>query len=175
MSTEDHHSLRNLVDRYGFAVDTQRWDLFDEIFTPDINADYGAGAVWTDIGKFKEDFATYHDIFTGTQHVMTNFLADIGGDAACAVTYGHWLLIRRGADGGDVWKGTGWYDDGFVRTSAGWRISKRRARIINWEGNLGVMSPGGVDFSMDVTSLRAAALEGSVPLLAAISDHSRSK
>lgn len=74
------------------------------------------------------------------------------------------LLIRHAAKGGNSWSGDGWYDDELVRTPAGWRISRRRCGIIRWEGNVEVMGAG-VDFSMDVTSLRAAGLAGKIGML----------
>ena len=65
-----------LVNLYGFAVDTQRWDLFDQIFTKTPEIDYGGGAEgggakWSSLTKLKEDFAAFHapfDAYT-TYHV----------------------------------------------------------------------------------------------------------
>lgn len=164
MSQEDRIAIKALMDLYGFAVDTQRWELFDQIYTPDVDANWGGTAVWSDLQQFKKDFAVYHDMFDGTHHVMTNFICDIQGDRAKTVTYGHWLLIRNAAPGGNSWSGDGWYDDELVRTADGWRISRRRCGIIRWEGNLNVMSEG-VDFAMDILSLRSAADQGQVGVI----------
>ena len=164
MAQAEHGAIKAVMDLYGFAVDTQQWDLFDQVFTSDVDADWGGSAVWNDLQKFKHDFGVYHDVFDGTHHVMTNMVVDVRGDKANAVTYGHWLLIRHGAEGGDTWSGDGWYNDELVRTAKGWRISRRRSGIIRWEGNLNVMSQG-VEFSMDVSSLRAAGLAGELGVL----------
>lgn len=85
----EHSAIKAVMDLYGFAVDTQRWDLFDQVFTEDVDADWGGSAVWNDLEKFKHDFAAYHDPFDGTHHVMTNLVVDVQGDKAKAVTYGH--------------------------------------------------------------------------------------
>jgi len=161
MTQAEHGAIKAVMDLYGFAVDTQRWDLFDQVFTGNVDANYGGEAVWNDLKQFKHDFAVYHDIFDATQHVMTNMICDVEGDRAKAITYGDWLLIRHAAPGGNSWSGVGWYDDELVRTPAGWRISRRRCSIIKWEGNLQVMSRG-VEFSMDTSSLLAAANAGNV-------------
>lgn len=157
--------IRAVMELYGFAVDTQRWHLFDRVFIPDVDANWGGSAIWNDIEVFKRDFADYHDQFDGTHHVMTNIIADVQGDRATSVTYGHWLLEKLGAPGGDIWRGEGWYDDELVRTADGWRISRRRCGIIRWEGNLKVMGESDVDFHIETTPMRRAADAGGIPLL----------
>ena len=169
MQTE-HSSIKAVMDLYGFAVDTQNWQLFDQVFTKDVDADWGGTAVWHDIESFKRDFATYHDIFDFTHHVMTNLICDVQGDHAKAVTYGHWLLVRNGTPGGDVWRGQGWYNDELVRTKQGWRISRRRSGLIISEGNAGVMFPGGApsggtEFNLEHMSLRQGATSGMTDVL----------
>ena len=37
-------AITQLVNLYGLAVDSQRWQLFDSIFTTDVVADYGASS-----------------------------------------------------------------------------------------------------------------------------------
>ena len=55
---------------------------------------------------------------------MTNMVADVQGDRAKTVTYGHWLLIRHAAKGGAEWSGDGWYDDEFTRIDGEWKITR---------------------------------------------------
>jgi AraC-like DNA-binding protein len=52
----DREEIIQLINLYGFAMDTQRWDLFDRVFTEDVDADYGPGSHWTDRAAFKRDF-----------------------------------------------------------------------------------------------------------------------
>jgi len=47
--------VMSLANRYALAVDTQRWELFDEIFTEDVVSDYGPTAIWKDLASFKQD------------------------------------------------------------------------------------------------------------------------
>jgi hypothetical protein len=168
MGQDEAAIVMSLANRYALAVDTQRWDMFDEVFTEDVVADYGPTAIWKDLASFKRDFAIYHDPFDGTQHTMSNMVWDFKGDSARAVTYGHWRLIRYGLGGGDFWEGQGWYDDELVRLDAGWRIKNRVCRIIWWGGNPQVNETvPGVKFQLNVTSLRQSADEGSLGFLAA--------
>jgi hypothetical protein len=166
----DREEITHIINLYGFAIDTQDFDLFDQIFTPDIDARYSATAHWNALDVFKKDFIAYHDPFDGTQHIMSNHLIDVRGNEARCVTYAHWRLYRKGVPGGEFWEGNGWYDDIAVRTTAGWRISRRLCRIIWWGGNplVNATDPN-VQFDLPVTSLRAERQNGSVWFHTAVS------
>lgn len=165
----DKELIREIVNLYGFAVDSQRWELFDRIFTEDVDADYSEPAHWRDLATFKRDFAAFHDPFHSTQHCMLNHLVHVDGDRAQAFTYGTWRLIRKTADGMPLWDGSGWYDDDLVRTDAGWRISRRTCRIVWWVGNPQVNETiPGVKFELDTTVLRREGEAGKVRYLNAI-------
>ena len=166
----DREDIIELLNLYGLAMDTQRWDLFDRIFTEDVDADYGATSHWTDREQFKADFGTFHELFDATQHVMTNHLVRVDGDRAAAHTYGAWRLIRHAAGDPPVWDGTGYYDDQLVRTPVGWRIARRTCRVIYWTGNPRVQTPTeDIEFQLDLVSLRQEAATGRLGLLKAMS------
>jgi hypothetical protein len=170
MALQDTQSIINLINLYGFAVDTQRWDLFDRIFTRNVDADFSEAAHWHDLEQFKSDFARFHDPFDSTQHAMMNHLVNITGDTARAFTYGTWRLIRKGLEGGDFWEGTGWYDDGLVRSASGWLIERRTCRILWWGGNPLVQETiPGVRFELRSMALRREAAAGRVGYLSSIS------
>ena len=161
--SSDREQLTHIINLYGFAVDTQDFDLFDQIFTPDVDCKYNEQAVWKGLDNFKSDFVSYHDPFDGTHHIMYSHLIDVQGDEANCVTYAHWRLYRKGVPGGDFWEGNGWYDDHAVRTKDGWRIDKRLCKIIWWGGNPMVNNTDpNVSFDLPVTSLRAERLKGDV-------------
>jgi SnoaL-like protein len=165
----DKELIKELVNLYGVAVDSQRWELFDRIFTEDCDAHYSETAHWTDLASFKRDFAAFHDPFDSTQHCMMNHLVHVDGDTAQALTYGSWRLVRKAVDGMPLWDGTGWYDDDVVRTANGWRIKRRTCRIVWWVGNPQVNETiPGVKFELDTTVLRRDSEAGRVRYLNAI-------
>ncbi|HEX4376969.1 MAG TPA: nuclear transport factor 2 family protein [Steroidobacteraceae bacterium] len=169
MPEQDVQQIIGIINLYGFAVDTQRWDLFDRIFTNDVEADFSASAHWRELQKFKSDFAVFHDPFDSTQHAMSNHLVNVVGDTAQAFTYGSWRLIRKGIEGGDFWEGTGWYDDTLTRTSGGWRIRHRVCRVVWWGGNPIVQEAiPGVKFDLHSVALRKEGADGRVNYLKAI-------
>lgn len=169
MSESDVIAITQLVNLYGLAVDTQRWDLFDRIFTADVDADYGPTSHWTSLAQFKSDFAVFHDPFDSTQHGMSTHVVHIDGDRANSFCNGSWRLVRKAVDGNPLWDGTGWYDDALVRTGDGWRIRSRVCRITWWTGDPFVNETiPGVKFTLSTTVLRREAEAGRIGLLNAI-------
>ena len=67
--------------------------------------------------------------------MMANHQVVIDGDRAHSLTYGSWRLVRKAAPVDPLWDGTGWYDDEWARTHAGWRILKRVCRLFWVTGN----------------------------------------
>ena len=166
----DREEIIQLLNLYGLAMDTQRWALFDRIFTPDCAVDYGATSCWQDRERFKADFGAFHAMFDATQHMMSNHLVSVEGDRANAHTYGSWRLIRHAAGDPPVWDGTGYYDDQLERTADGWRIARRTCRVIWWTGNPRVQTPmEDIQFQLDLVSLRGEAEGGRLDFLRAIS------
>jgi hypothetical protein len=163
MTTSEYLEIVRLVNLYAFAIDSQDWELFDQIFTVDVDAFFSDAETshWKDRASFKRDFAQYHAALDSTQHVMSGHLVNVKGKIAYAFTYGEWRLIKKGMDGGDLWEGTGWYDDLAVRTPGGWRIKSRICRTIWWSGNPKVIgSVPGVKFVLPIDSVKEERLAG---------------
>ena len=166
----DRDQIIEKINLYGLAMDSQRWDLFDRIFTERCDADYGPTAQWTDRAQFKADFGTFHQSFDATQHVMTNHLVTVDGDVAHSLTYGMWRLIRRAAEGDPLWDGTGWYDDAWVRTHSGWLIARRVCKVVWATGNPRVQELfDGVKFELVPASIRQESAAGRLEYLNFIS------
>ena len=90
-------AITQLLNRYGLAVDAQRWELFDRIFATDVDVDYGASSHWTDREHFKADLAAFHDPFDSTQHTMSTHVIHVDGDRAHSFCNGGWRLVRKAA------------------------------------------------------------------------------
>jgi hypothetical protein len=165
----DRNDIIQLINLYGFAVDTQRWDLFDQVFTVDVDADFGGSAHWQGLDQWKADFAAFHAPFDATQHVMTNHQVRVCGESAHSFTYGQWRLVRHAAEGSPLWDGSGWYDDEWVKTRGGWRCARRVCRVVWSTGNDRVKETiPGVTFENVFDSMKAEAAAGSLGFLKAI-------
>jgi hypothetical protein len=151
----------NCLNLYALAVDSQCWDLFDQVFTEDVVADFGGAATWADRASLKEAFAMIHAPFDATQHVTTNHHVTINGERASCVSYVHGRFIRPVPEGGSMFESTGWYEDSLVRTPGGWRIRQRRCRMQWWGGNPAVLETmPGVKVEHVLNSLKADARSG---------------
>ncbi|MFT3967533.1 MAG: nuclear transport factor 2 family protein [Sphingobium sp.] len=169
MADSDIIAITRLLNIYGLAVDTQRWDLFDRIFAPDVDADYGPTSHWTDLARFKADFAAFHDPFDSTQHTMSSHIVEVDGEHAQSFCNGGWRLVRKAVDGAPLWDGTGWYEDSWIRTGAGWRIAARTCRITWWTGDPLVQETiPGVKFELRTTVLRREADAGRCRIVGAL-------
>jgi hypothetical protein len=170
MAENDKVEIINIMNLYGFALDARAWDLFDLIFTDDVEAVFGpAGAGWKGLDEFKASFEMFHKTLDSHQHTMMGHLIHVDGDTASAFSYGNWLLIRDDAEGGPNWLGTGWYDDLLVRTANGWRIKRRVCRLQGWTGNPYVPEPNREhqpDMKTNILSEHCA--EGKIGFLKAI-------
>jgi hypothetical protein len=167
---QDKAEIVDLLNLYGFALDSHSWGLFDRIFTEDVLAEFGpAGSVWTGLPTLIREFKVFHEQLDNHQHTMMGQLVRVDGDVAHAFSYGNWLLVRFAAGDDPNWTGTGWYDDVLVRTDRGWRISHRICRLVSWAGNPLVSEPEykhNPDMRLNVLSTQAA--EGKIRFLAAL-------
>lgn len=167
---DDHNQIVNTINLYALAVDALAWDLFDRVFTADVQMDYYPGSKLTGLAGMKEEFALAHEGLTASQHTVANHQVIVNGDKANAMSYVIARLLRNVPEGGvNYWEFGGWYDDCLVRTPSGWRIHKRVCRGNWWEGNPRVAEarPEWV-FRPDVTLLRNFARAGESAFLKAV-------
>ena len=162
MTMDEVETLR-LINLYGVAIDSQRWDLLGEIFTEDAVADYGDGFVFRGLDAFKKGAAMAWGRFEATQHAMSSTAWRLREKSGHTLTYGAWFIRQRGVKGGDVWEGKGWYDDEWVRGDAGWRIKHRSCRVMSWTGNARIMLGDAADeMEMRTYSLKDATNAGTL-------------
>lgn len=159
----------NVVNLYPIAVDTLRFELFDEVFTADAHVDFGGPAQWRDLASLKRDFVTVHKPFKATQHHTGNHRVRVDGERAHCISYVHAHFIRDVPEGGNMFEACGWYDDTLQRTAAGWRITRRVNRTLWSGGNSQVMQTmPGVTVELQHHALSAEAEAGRVAYLQAL-------
>jgi hypothetical protein len=134
----DKQAIAEVINLYQIALDTHGWDLFEDIFTADVTADYCRVLHWTGLASFVAGFAPMHEATAGHQHSLGMPHIVVEGDRAWALTYGRFNVFRNSpaADPFAMSQGGATYDDELVRTPAGWRICKRVARNFWWQGSL---------------------------------------
>lgn len=124
----DKLEIQEVLTRYAHALDTRNHALFEQIFLTDADIDYrAAGGIRGDLQTWQ---AWIHPVmssrFESWQHLLSNFVIEVHGDKASALTRCYNPLQGRHEDGSTFVLHTGAsYQDQLVRTASGWRISKR--------------------------------------------------
>lgn len=142
----DRLELMDLMVRYSHAVDTRSWNTFDELFTADATIDYTAfGGPSGTVGEIKDYLASTLATFPAFQHLVSNPMLTIDGDAATGRTmcFNPMAVSRPEGEAGEnkVFFCGLWYLDRFVRTTDGWRIAERSEEK-SWVHNMGAAFGG---------------------------------
>ena len=166
MASSDEFGVMTAVNIYPVAVDSLSFALFDRVFTTDVVADFGGGAMWSDLASMKRDFLTIHEPFKTTQHFTGNHVLTVDGDAAHCFSYVRARFVREIGGVEEVYEAQGWYDDALIRTAAGWRIRHRITRSSWTGGNPQVLETmPGVAGEQVLTPLSSEAGAGHVMLI----------
>ena len=124
----DRLEIQQLLVDYSTAIDGRRFDDLDRIFTPDAYIDYramgGIDGVYPDV---KAWLAEVLPGFPAFYHLIGNFDIRLDGDRASGRTmcFNPMKLNDGGSSGGQIMFCALWYDDEFVRTPDGWRMTRR--------------------------------------------------
>jgi hypothetical protein len=121
----DRLEIQDLLVAYSTAIDNRRFDDLDQVFTEDAYIDYRAmGGV---DGRFPEVKAWLAEVlpnFPAYAHMLGNVDVRVTGDTASSRTLCFNPMVLGGDQGQVLFCGL-WYDDEFVRTADGWRMTRR--------------------------------------------------
>ncbi len=127
----DRLEIQDLLIAYSTAIDTRRFDDLDRVFTPDAYIDYRAmGGVDGHFPEVKAWLAQVLPNFPAYAHMLGNVDIRLAGDSASSRTlcFNPMVLGVPPDSGGEqpqvLFCGL-WYEDEFVRTADGWRMSRR--------------------------------------------------
>jgi hypothetical protein len=125
----DRLEIQQLVVDYSTAIDTRHFDDLDAVFTPDAYIDYTAlGGIEGRYPEVKAWLAEVLPNFPMYAHMLGNFSVRIEGDTAASRTicFNPMVLPVAAEEGKAQIMFCGlWYDDEFLRTAAGWRMTRR--------------------------------------------------
>jgi len=127
----DRLEIQQLLTDYATAIDQRRFDDLDRIFTADAHIDYRAmGGIEGPYPQVKAWLAEVLPNFPAYCHLNGNVDIRLGGDTATSRTMClNPMKLPGGQEGRDP-RGqllflALWYDDEFVRTPEGWRLTRR--------------------------------------------------
>ena len=124
----DRFAIQATIQRYGEAVDSLRFELFDHTFTADAELDYrSVGGPCGNRDALREWLSTSRQGLLQWQHHLSPPMIELEGDRARARTDVYTPTVYRNAEGKvSVLHTGGRYHDELARTPQGWRIVRRR-------------------------------------------------
>ena len=121
----DRFEIQQLLIDYSTAIDKRCFDDLDLVFTPDAYIDYRAmGGIDGQFPEVKAWLARVLPNFPAYAHMLGNFDVRIDGDTASSRTICFNPMVLGGDQNQILYCGL-WYEDEFVRTLEGWRMSRR--------------------------------------------------
>jgi hypothetical protein len=124
----DRLEIQQLLVAYSTAIDTRRFDDLDQVFTPDAYIDYRAmGGIDGQFPDVKKWLSEILPNFPAYSHLIGNFDVRVTRDTTGDTAKSRILCFNPmvlGDDGKVLFCGL-WYDDEFVRTADGWRMTRR--------------------------------------------------
>jgi hypothetical protein len=124
----DRLEIQQLLVDYSSAIDKRRFDDLDLVFTSDAYIDYramgGIDGAFPDVKKWLSEVLPN---FPAYSHLIGNFDVKISRDPAGDTATSRILCFNPmvlGGDGQVLFCGL-WYDDEFIRTAEGWRMTRR--------------------------------------------------
>lgn len=125
---KDRMEIRDLMSRYGRAVDRLDTDLLLSVYHADAIDDHGCYV--GDPQQFAECALSMHaETNTITQHIVTNHVCDLDGDTAHAETY--WMYVGMNKTGQPYSMGGGRYVDRLEKRDGKWAIAARKC-LMDW-------------------------------------------
>src|SRR4029077_11689022 len=121
----DRFEIQQLLIDYSTAIDTRQFDDLDHVFTADANM-YSRPLRGID-GRFPEAKAWFAQVlpnFPAYAHMLGNFDVRIDADTASSRTICFNPMVL-GGDQNQILYCALWYEDEFIRTPEGWRMSNR--------------------------------------------------
>lgn len=121
----DRLEIQQLLIDYSTAIDRRLFDDLDAVFTSDAYIDYRAmGGIDGRYPEVKAWLAEVLPNFPAYAHMLGNFDVRIDGDRASSRTICFNPMVLPGLEQQVLFCGL-WYEDEFVRTADGWRMSRR--------------------------------------------------
>jgi len=141
----DRAEIADVIGAYCYGMDSRDWDLYRSCWTDEVELNFpqldDAPMPTIAADDWVRSVATFFTALPKSQHisypVRYEFAAD--GDSATVIALlhaRHWMLTDTG---GPVQAVVGYYENYFVRTAAGWKMSGMKETVYWNEGNSHVL------------------------------------
>ena len=144
MTKTDYQQIQELMSRYAYTLDARDYAGIADCFTTDAEADYPG---FTTPLKGHDEIIGHMKRALGpldvTQHMYTNFIIDIDGDAgelSCDIIAQH---LRKAGGRQETYLAGGKYKVWVSRTGAGWKMARVAARSVWGIGDRALLPTAG--------------------------------
>jgi hypothetical protein len=131
--------------RLGWHVDRREWAQLADVLAGEVHVDYTSLAGGTPgVVRGADLIASWRELFdrlAATQHLITNHLVDVDGDAAVCTAQFHAQHVAAPPHGDSTLVVAGHYRFGLARDPSGWRINSIVMTTTWSRGNLAVIRP----------------------------------
>lgn len=139
----DRMEISDAVIRYATSMDTKDWALYRSCFTDDVELDMRSFDPETPTSLPFDDWVNWLSVAVRnlrTQHISSNHVITINGDAATCVSYMQATHYFPNDCGDNSFTVGGYYTNDLVRTAGGWKIRKCKLTVTWSEGNRHVLA-----------------------------------
>jgi hypothetical protein len=138
---DDRFAIIAVLDRYSECLDTRNWAGLSDVFTEDVDMDFG---VWkaTSLDEVRQNIRSFLDGCGPSQHLLGNYRIELDGDRASSRCYCRVMHFGKGEHEGKTFESWIEYADELVRTQKGWRSCKRSAHAQMNQGDISLLGPG---------------------------------
>jgi hypothetical protein len=143
MSADDKLAVAETVYRYAVGVDTRDWSMYRAQFADRVHIDFSSYSGLPVTEMAADDWvAGLRPLFSGlhaTQHMMTNPLVDVAGDAARIRMYMQATHVLDPNDPASIYTVGGYYDDDLVRDGERWIFTGVKLTVLWRTGDPSIM------------------------------------
>ena len=133
---EDRTAIIEALAAFAAATDARDWAAITALLSEDCHA-YGVRGPEATVAQMQAHLGGVGP----TQHLLGNHRVTVTGDTAVSLTYGRVHHVGAGPMEGSFFECLGDYTDHWVRTDAGWLITRRRFDIRISLGDWAVLRP----------------------------------
>lgn len=134
--SDDRAAIVELLAEFAAATDARDWDTIASLLTDDCVA-YSARGPEAIVQRMQEHLGGVG----ATQHLLGNHRVAVTGQEARSLSYARVHHVGTGPMGGSFFECLGEYDDRWMRTDAGWRLTRRAFDIRISLGDRAVLRP----------------------------------
>jgi 3-phenylpropionate/cinnamic acid dioxygenase small subunit len=138
---DDRFAIIAVLDRYAEVLDRRSWSGLADVFTDDIDMDFGTWHA-TNLEQVTSHIRSFLDGCGPSQHLLGNYRIELDGDTARSRCYIRVMHFGRDEHEGKTYEMWGEYRDVLVRTPQGWRSRRRRAHPWMQQGDITLLGPG---------------------------------